>query len=85
MWPPQHWAAGRGARRAQAPSSHRALTSREGPGGVLVIPLEQAAGPLGLPFLAGLRLHYGCALRVACPDPTPSPSWPCAPGLAAPL
>ena len=66
------------------PSSYWALTSSEGPGGVLVIPLERAAGPLGLPFLAGLRLPYGRAPRVACPDPAPSPSWPCAPGLAAP-
>lgn len=42
---------------------------------MLVTPLEQAAGLLGLPFLAGLRLPYGRALWVACPNPAPSP--PC--------
>lgn len=60
---------------------------------MLIIPLEQAAGPLGLPFLTGLRLPYGRALRVACPNPTPlpplPPAWPptCAqygPGLQPP-
>ncbi|XP_010834881.1 PREDICTED: coiled-coil domain-containing protein 154 [Bison bison bison] len=51
--------------------SRRALTSNEGLGGVLVTRFEWIAGPLGLPFLAGLCLPCGCTLQVALPRPRP--------------